>query len=67
MDRQHEHIFVGDSDHHGFLLDHTDKCIDPIFEERIAPPLGIAEFGLRIDESKPVLFYFPDGARRCIL
>jgi len=54
MDRQHEHIFVGDSDHHGFLLDHTGKCIDPIFEKGIAPHWGLrnSDCGLENLKSK---------------
>jgi len=51
MDRQYEYVFIGDSDHHGFLSHNSDECTDPIFEKGI-DKLPIAEFGLRIEESE---------------
>jgi len=35
MDRQYEHIFIGDSDHYGFLPYYTGERIDPVAEKRI--------------------------------
>jgi hypothetical protein len=35
MGRQYEHVFIGDSDHYGFLPYHAGECIDPMAEERI--------------------------------
>jgi len=35
MDRQYEHIFIGDSDYYGFLPDDADERIDPVAEEGI--------------------------------
>jgi hypothetical protein len=36
MDRQYEYVPVDPSDHNGFLPDHTNDCIDPMAEKRIA-------------------------------
>jgi hypothetical protein len=35
MDRQYEHVFVGNSNHYGFLSYYPDECIDQVAEERI--------------------------------
>jgi hypothetical protein len=35
MDRQYEHVFVGDSNYHGFLSDNASECIDPLAEKRM--------------------------------
>jgi hypothetical protein len=35
MDRQYEHVFIGDSDHYGFLPYHAGECIDTVAEKRI--------------------------------
>ena len=47
MDRQYQHIFIGDSDHHGFLSHNAVKRIDPMAEEGI---VSIADCGIRIAE-----------------
>jgi hypothetical protein len=36
MDCQYEYVFVGDSDHYGFLPYHAGERIDKVAEERIA-------------------------------
>lgn len=35
MGRQYEHLFVGHSDHHGIVSQHTGKYIDTVAEEGI--------------------------------
>ncbi|MBM4340805.1 MAG: ROK family protein [Deltaproteobacteria bacterium] len=35
MDRQYEHIFTGDSDHHGFLSHHSDQRFDSLDQEGV--------------------------------
>ena len=35
MDRQYEHVFVGDSNYYGFLSYYPGECIDQVAEERI--------------------------------
>jgi len=42
MDRQYEYIFVGDSDHHGFLSYHTGEYAHSVAEKGIV----IWNFGL---------------------
>ena len=35
MDRQYEHVFIGDSDHYGFLPYHAGECGDTVAKKRI--------------------------------
>jgi hypothetical protein len=49
MDRQYQHVFIGDSDRHGFLSHNADECIDPLFKKGM---ISIANCGIRIEESE---------------
>jgi len=40
MDRQYEHIFIGDSDYYGFLPDYPDERIDSMAEKGITSLQG---------------------------
>ena len=35
MDRQYQYVFIGDSDHHGFLSHDPVEYADPISEEGV--------------------------------
>jgi hypothetical protein len=49
MDRQYEYVFVGDSNHYGFLSYCPGECIDQVAEERM---ILIADCRLQIEKSE---------------
>lgn len=54
MDRQYEHLFIGDSDYHGFLPNDSGERVDPVAEKGVKFNSGfrIEEGGLKSLEFK---------------